>query len=101
MLDAMEQKPKIVEDEEDGSYQFSLDPLPSEFVNRKVGDVASKCDTKQLFQSRCSHSIEERQEILFPFLPLDVHSSLLDALVCRGLPACRHGYHLADPHGCL
>ena len=44
MLDAMEQKPKINEDVEDGSESgdsFSLDPLPSEFVNTRVMDCTS------------------------------------------------------------
>ncbi len=46
MLDAMEQKPKISEDVEDAAAgaeeQFSLAPLPSEFVNTRVGDHSSE-----------------------------------------------------------
>lgn len=55
MLNAMEFRPKITEEDGDVAEsvaQLHLDPLPSEFANRKVKDLTSK----KIPVLKCSYS---------------------------------------------
>jgi hypothetical protein len=56
MLDAMEQKSTIKEEAEgeDVGYSFTLDPLPSEFVNRKVSEFAGWSQFIPFHRHSCS-----------------------------------------------